>query len=57
MAQRAGGEGTKRYYERHGWSELHLGFVFKPGDQPFVVMRRELEESRAGARRGAEARP
>ncbi len=34
--------GARRLYERHGWSYLHPGFVFNPGDQPFVVMRREL---------------
>lgn len=33
---------ARRLYERHGWSYLHPGFVFKWGDQPFVVMRREL---------------
>jgi ribosomal protein S18 acetylase RimI-like enzyme len=45
--------GARRLYERHGWSELHPGFVFKPGDEPFVVMRRELGEERAGGRQGA----
>lgn len=34
--------GARRLYERHGWRYLHPGFVFRPGDQPFVVMRREL---------------
>jgi len=33
---------ARRLYERHGWRYLHPGFVFTPGDQPFVVMAREL---------------
>jgi ribosomal protein S18 acetylase RimI-like enzyme len=34
--------GARRLYERHGWSYLHPGFAFNPGDQPYVVMGREL---------------
>ncbi len=34
--------GARRLYERHGWSYLHPGFAFNPGDQPYAVMRREL---------------
>ena len=33
---------ARRLYERHGWRYLHPGFVFTPGDQPFIVMAREL---------------
>lgn len=33
---------ARRLYERHGWRYLHPGFAFAPGDQPFVVMAREL---------------
>jgi len=34
--------GAQRLYERHGWSFLHSGFAFNPGDQAYAVMRREL---------------
>jgi ribosomal protein S18 acetylase RimI-like enzyme len=34
--------GARRLYERHGWRYLHAGFAFNPGEQPYVVMRREL---------------
>ncbi len=34
--------GARRLYERHGWSYLHPGFAFNPGEQSYVVMRREL---------------
>ena len=34
--------GARRLYERHGWSYLHPGFAFNPGDQAYAVMRREL---------------
>ena len=33
---------ARRLYERHGWTYLHEGFVFKPGDPAFVVMKRDL---------------
>lgn len=35
-------EGARRLYERLGWSYLHPGFVFNPGQQPFAVMSKEL---------------
>ena len=35
--------GARRLYERHGWSYLHPGFAFNPGDQQYAVMRRELD--------------
>lgn len=34
--------GSRRLYERLGWGYLHTGFVFNPGQQPFVVMCREV---------------
>ncbi len=34
--------GARRLYERLGWSYLHPGFVFNPGQQPFVVMSKDL---------------
>ena len=34
--------GARRLYEQNGWRYLHPGFVFTPGQQPFVVMGREL---------------
>ena len=34
--------GARRLYERNGWRYLHPGFVFTPGQQPFVVMGREI---------------
>jgi len=34
---------ARRMYEERGWSYLHPGFAFTPGDRPFAVMRRELE--------------
>ncbi len=37
--------GAQRLYERHGWRYLHPGFVFTPGDQPYVVMCRELSDA------------
>lgn len=33
--------GAQRFYTRHGWRILHPGFVFTPGQEPFVVMQRE----------------
>ena len=33
---------AQRFYLRHGWSYLHEGFVFGPGQPPYAVMRREL---------------
>lgn len=37
--------GAQRLYERHGWRFLHPGFVFTPGDQPYAVMCRELQDA------------
>jgi ribosomal protein S18 acetylase RimI-like enzyme len=37
--------GARRLYERHGWSYLHPGFAFNPGDPLFVVMRKELAQA------------
>lgn len=34
--------GARRLYERNGWRYLHPGFVFTLGQQPFVVMGREI---------------
>ncbi len=34
--------GARRLYERLGWSYLHPGFAFNPGDKSYVVMCREL---------------
>jgi ribosomal protein S18 acetylase RimI-like enzyme len=34
--------GARRLYERLGWRYLHPGFVFNPGQQPFVVMCKEV---------------
>ncbi|HLI09786.1 MAG TPA: GNAT family N-acetyltransferase [Ktedonobacteraceae bacterium] len=34
--------GSRRLYERLGWRYLHPGFVFNPGQQPFVVMNKKL---------------
>lgn len=34
--------GARRLYERNGWRYLHAGFVFTPGQQPFVIMGREI---------------
>lgn len=34
--------GARRLYECDGWRYLHPGFVFIPGQQPFVVMGREI---------------
>jgi ribosomal protein S18 acetylase RimI-like enzyme len=34
--------GSRRLYERLGWRYLHSGFVFNPGQQPFVVMCKEV---------------
>lgn len=34
--------GAQRLYLRYGWSVLHPGFAFNPGDKPYMVMRREL---------------
>lgn len=33
---------ARRLYERHGWTYLHPGFVFVPGNPPYTIMRREL---------------
>lgn len=33
---------ARRMYEARGWQYLHPGFAFEPGNQPFVVMHREL---------------
>jgi ribosomal protein S18 acetylase RimI-like enzyme len=35
-------EGARRFYERLGWGYLHEGFIFAPGQPPFVVMQKEL---------------
>ena len=29
---------AQRFYERHGWTVIHPGFVFTPGQEPFCVM-------------------
>lgn len=34
--------GARRLYTRNGWRLLHPGFVFSPGQQPYVVMAREV---------------
>jgi len=34
--------GAHRLYERNGWRYLLPGLVFTPGQQPFVVMGREI---------------
>jgi hypothetical protein len=34
--------GARRLYTRNGWRLLHPGFVFSPGQQPNVVMAREV---------------
>lgn len=34
---------ARRMYEERGWTYLHPGFAFTPGDRPFVVMHQELE--------------
>ena len=34
--------GARRLYTRNGWRLLHPGFVFIPGQQPYVVMAREI---------------
>lgn len=38
--------GARRLYERHGWTYLHPGFAFNPGDKVYAVMRRELDRDR-----------
>ncbi len=35
--------GARRLYERHGWQYLHPGFVFAEGQEPYVVMCKELK--------------
>jgi ribosomal protein S18 acetylase RimI-like enzyme len=45
LSTEVGNAGARRLYERHGWSYLHPGFAFNPGEQPYVVMRRELAAS------------
>jgi GNAT superfamily N-acetyltransferase len=32
--------GAQRFYERRGWSILHPGFVFRDGQQRFLVMHK-----------------
>ncbi|MGH2500972.1 MAG: GNAT family N-acetyltransferase [Ktedonobacterales bacterium] len=39
--------GAQRLYTRYGWSVLHPGFAFNPGDKPYLVMRRELAVGRS----------
>jgi ribosomal protein S18 acetylase RimI-like enzyme len=34
--------GSRRLYEQLGWSYLHPGFVFNPGQQPYAVMSKEV---------------
>lgn len=34
---------ARRMYERRGWTYLHPGFVFSPGQPVFCIMRREME--------------
>jgi ribosomal protein S18 acetylase RimI-like enzyme len=38
--------GARRLYERHGWQYLHPGFVFAEGQEPFVVMHKELKKEK-----------
>lgn len=33
---------ARAFYEHRGWQYLHPGFVFYPGDRPFVIMHKEL---------------
>src|SRR5579863_9317193 len=33
--------GARRFYERHGWHYLLTDYVFREGDEPFVVLSRE----------------
>ncbi|HEY7057442.1 MAG TPA: GNAT family N-acetyltransferase [Vicinamibacterales bacterium] len=41
--------GARRLYERNGWRYLHPGLVFTPGQQPFVVMGREINSGERSA--------
>ena len=34
--------GARRLYTRNGWRLIHPGFAFIPGQQPYVVMAREM---------------
>jgi GNAT superfamily N-acetyltransferase len=36
--------GARRLYERQGWQYLHPGFVFAEGQEPYVVMCKELKK-------------
>ena len=36
--------GARRLYTRNGWRLLHPGFVFISGQQPYVIMAREIRE-------------
>jgi GNAT superfamily N-acetyltransferase len=36
--------GARRLYTRNGWRLLHPGFVFISGQQPYVIMARDLRE-------------
>jgi len=35
---------ARRLYERRGWTYLHRGFAFVPGNPPYAILRRELVE-------------
>ena len=37
--------GARRLYERRGWQYLHPGFVFAEGQEPYVVMCKELRKA------------
>lgn len=50
LSAAATNHGAQRFYLRHGWTYMHeRGFVFGPGQAPYVVMGRELYGPSAGA--------
>lgn len=42
LSTEVGNDRARGMYQRRGWTYLHPGFVFQEGEQPYVVMAREL---------------
>lgn len=40
LSTQVSNEGAQRFYQRRGWSVLHTGFVFREGQDPFMVFHR-----------------
>lgn len=40
---------AQRFYRRHGWRVLHPGFVFRDGQNPYMIMHKETLQSPKGS--------